>query len=908
MVRLVQEVDYDISENTIKDIVKTPTGRKRNLAFKKEVDKFTQFIRGENLDNQSDLRNKFQIELRQAMEEAGKSDSKRPAEMSQFAKVLSKIRVENLRGSTISPAQLNLSVKLKTGKDGRFLFNVKNIQMINLDELEKAKNYIESLEASEDGLPDNYDVIAHNIKLMYDYVKEEKDAFGSSEERPKDRVGRYRQKYTKEREGVDIPPLDFNFIYGAVDASKGAYRKIVYEHWSETAKKYTIFKEKFDAFAQELVKKENKVPNELVFEFEKFFKRYRNKNLEYIGKFEPYNSRHDDPIERFVNLIDAWMAANNIMEKEKENQEERGLGERDADMSAEELRQIQEQERDEVSGSEVGEQQIMAGSARALGSIAQAEAGEMVDSKLVDTELNESEEEVGKKLSEYLDPLLAWELKRNTKLVALTTRQHNILRDYIYDFLDEAADKTTDLIIQPTTKHKLSQWADEIDDTLRLEKNDVKDNMFALPVSILDNKEFMEMYKKDVKGAITDEKLDDDVDKTIKEFFNDLYEVLRLKTKKVEREYAEGDDIPEGAKVGDKYEADEVQESFAFHVSNRSTKGQPKGAAPIDWVEAVRTNKLGLIRGQGSRASDRGFADIKEEYKKLTKSLQEFLEASMDYFISPLQTGLLVVSAPAFMNGVGSRGIDAWAKEIGLENVFGSSWEKMARGSAKEISAGALEDIADFLSYRDEKQIGISNELFTIGTRALGALVEIFGKQAEDDIANELGMIIFVLMNEVDDLTRIEKRFPKRTNKTIQDRVKGYMDSIGKRRYLVALVNYLEVNQGVISESDKKKIHYDKIIDFFAQKQQDIPFQVKKLLKAHDIIRKQLGKKVVYGFLNLEKNFDSFLDKMYHEERVDLSHLEVENIVKSDDSHSNLSKEYGISTEQIYLIKANFRA
>ena len=42
------------------------------------------------------------------------------------------------------------------------------------------------------------------------------------------------------------------------------------------------------------------------------------------------------------------------------------------------------------------------------------------------------------------------------------------------------------------------------------------------------------------------------MDKTIKEFFNDLYEVLRLKTKKVEREYAEGDDIPEGAKVGDK--------------------------------------------------------------------------------------------------------------------------------------------------------------------------------------------------------------------------------------------------------------------------------------------------------------------------------------------------------------------
>ena len=906
MVRLVQEVDYDISENTIKDIVKIPSRRKKNLAFKKEVDKFTQFIRGEDFDNQNDLRNKFQRELRQAVEEAGKSKSGSSAEMSQFAKVFSKIKVENLRGSAISPAQLMTSVKLKTGKEGRFLFNVKNIQMINLNELEKAKESIESMVESNT-LPESFEVLAHNIPLMYDYVKEEKDAFGSSEERPKDRVGRYRRTYTKERDEVDIPPLDFNFIYGAVDASKGAYRKIVYEHWSETAKKYNVFKEKFDAFAQELVKKENKVPKELVFDFEKFFKRYRNKNLEYIGKFEPYNSRHDDPIERFVNLIDAWMATNNIMEKEKENQEERGLGERDTDMSAEELRQVQEQERDEVSGSEVGEQQIMAGSKRALNSLTQSEKGELVES-IVGDSLDADEEKIGERLTESLDPLLAWELKRNNKLVALTTRQHNILRDYIYGFLDEADDKTTELIIQPTTKHKLSQWADEIDDTLRLEKEDMKNNMFALPISVLDNKEFMEMYKRDVKGAITDEKLDDEVDKTIKEFFNDLYEVLRLKTKKVEREYTEGDDIPEGAKVGEKYEADEIQESFAFHVSNRSTKGQPKGAAPIDWVEAVRTNKLGLIRGQGSRASDRGFADIQEEYKKLTKSLQEFLDASMDYFISPLQTGLLVVSAPAFMNGVGSRGIDAWAKEIGLENVFGSSWEKMARGSAKEISAGALEDIADFLSYRDEKQVGISNELFTIGTRALRALVEIFGKEAEEDIANELGMIIFVLMNEVDDLTRIGKRFPKRSNKTIQDRVKGYMDSIGKRRYMVALVNYLEVNQGVISESDKKKIHYDKIMDFFAQKQQDIPFQVKKLLKAHDIIRKQLGKKVVYGFLNLEKNFDSFLDKMYHEERVDLSHLEVENIVKSDNSHSNLSKEYGISAEQVYLIKANFRA
>ena len=43
------------------------------------------------------------------------------------------------------------------------------------------------------------------------------------------------------------------------------------------------------------------------------------------------------------------------------------------------------------------------------------------------------------------------------------------------------------------------------------------------------------------------------------------------------------------------------------------------------------------------------------------------------------------------------------------------------------------------------------------------------------------------------------------------------------------------------------------------------------------------------------------------EENIDLSHLEVKNIVKDLDSHSNISKEYGITEEQVYLLKSHFR-
>ena len=46
---------------------------------------------------------------------------------------------------------------------------------------------------------------------------------------------------------------------------------------------------------------------------------------------------------------------------------------------------------------------------------------------------------------------------------------------------------------------------------------------------------------------------------------------------------------------------------------------------------------------------------------------------------------------------------------------------------------------------------------------------------------------------------------------------------------------------------------------------------------------------------------------MQVDENIDLSYLEVEQIVKAVDSHENISREYGISGEQVYLIKANFR-
>ena len=65
---------------------------------------------------------------------------------------------------------------------------------------------------------------------------------------------------------------------------------------------------------------------------------------------------------------------------------------------------------------------------------------------------------------------------------------------------------------------------------------------------------------------------------------------------------------------------------------------------------------------------------------------------------------------------------------------------------------------------------------------------------------------------------------------------------------------------------------------------------------------------LTYGYNPLnEYGITRVINKMQLEQNIDLSYLEVEQIVKAVDSHKSISEEHGISGEQVYLIKANFR-
>jgi len=83
----------------------------------------------------------------------------------------------------------------------------------------------------------------------------------------------------------------------------------------------------------------------------------------------------------------------------------------------------------------------------------------------------------------------------------------------------------------------------------------------------------------------------------------------------------------------------------------------------------------------------------------------------------------------------------------------------------------------------------------------------------------------------------------------------------------------------------------------------------KKLLEAHDNIRILKKEPVYYGRHDLDdyESIQDMINKMYVKFNTDISASELNTIVEEVDSFDSISKAFGISKEEVYYIKANFR-
>ena len=82
-----------------------------------------------------------------------------------------------------------------------------------------------------------------------------------------------------------------------------------------------------------------------------------------------------------------------------------------------------------------------------------------------------------------------------------------------------------------------------------------------------------------------------------------------------------------------------------------------------------------------------------------------------------------------------------------------------------------------------------------------------------------------------------------------------------------------------------------------------------KMLKAHDSIRKMLGKPIYYNTSKLD-NFDhtnAAIEIMKNDYNVDVTAHEIYLIVNEINSLGEIGVKHGVPKESVYFLKANFR-
>lgn len=662
-------------------------------------------------------------------------------------------------------------------------------------------------------------------------------------------------------------PFPINKFLGALDVSKKAVRIKTYDFWYETSLLYEQFHEDLVAFFLSIEESALLPENKLA--FAKLYKGLEDKNLEYIAKFEetkidPLTARH-----RFFNLL--------VMIDQAD-----GFGGDNKQGSSDE---------DEVIHGDLNAEALdqMISSVHGAGS---SGMGDTIDL----TNIEDSEEWTGVlgDVKQAADPLLVYESNRGGKLLAITKDMEDeliLVLDEYGDAIQELDENDVPIELSLNTQNKIVRWVTEVEGTTVLDKGDLKGHM-ALPISVLRNVEFNKIYDEDTfatswtadgtNGPVVEIGIDREDD--IKEFFEDLHKLLK-----------------EG--------------NFQIGVQNRSTKGDNSRGGQPNQMDRYNTGFDVGSSKMPSKTQQRGkLTPSLDPKKNLQGELHKMLESAIAYYFDPVYTGNLPIQVPKFSSSIGGKVMETLALDLNIETTMSKTYDTLFRLSAKAIHADSLMFIADFLEQIFIPSVEINYPLISKAQKASTALTKIFGKKNANN--QYCAALIFHYMEDLDDYSKADggkngtRKF-NRSGKTIRELNTDFHIGLKNRKAfpIFALPYWLDQNQGILTKDDGKlNSQYGRLKDIFEAVQTDLPVLMHKLLKAHDAVRKELGKQVIHGYIPLNTyGINKMITKMQVDEDVDMSSLEIDNIIKAIDSHDNISREYGISSEQVYMIKAHFR-
>lgn len=292
--------------------------------------------------------------------------------------------------------------------------------------------------------------------------------------------------------------------------------------------------------------------------------------------------------------------------------------------------------------------------------------------------------------------------------------------------------------------------------------------------------------------------------------------------------------------------------------------------------------------------------DIHTKFENLIDSIVEFfIEPSRSKF-KPSDEKL------GYVVKLGSRPIENIAQETTKED---SPFIHVLRMESTDfrLSLSQIEEIRDFTRVLVGLNVGSKQtELMKVTRNLADTVDDIFQGELTGMVNIEFGNF---LHNIFDDAKLKPQNFGIGGTKKMTNEWSEEYES-QKLYPFESILNHLIVNKPEYKENVKGS---EPMIGNIQQAEKDLKitksFEQSVLLKAHDEIRKMMGKPVYYGISNID-NYDAVseaIDVMNDKYKVDMTAMEIERVVKEIDSMQSIGTKYGIPQEGVYFLKANFR-
>lgn len=312
--------------------------------------------------------------------------------------------------------------------------------------------------------------------------------------------------------------------------------------------------------------------------------------------------------------------------------------------------------------------------------------------------------------------------------------------------------------------------------------------------------------------------------------------------------------------------------------------------------------------------------ELRDMSVKAKAAYDELLQLVTNYYLIPLDQAAeyFLGDRPRFASLGEFRSLVMRAENHPLQFAT----KTLQEAASSDLDADDFEALSDFFEEISLPTATVDSDMLGYAEDALDSLYTLFGDKQDNEVwVGHLLAVIAEAQNQ--DLNALQ--FEGESLKEIYD---DYVAAKKGQKYYAAelLTTFLESSQfksklplvdSTVPLTDAKlqyeyrkgnqpeKIHFNavkRLADVLDDliKKADIPHQI---LHAHDLIRKMMGKPIVFGHMSLTN--PDHMDIAMSSTKATAPEINL--IVKSMDSFSNLGQKFGLNSEDIYTIKGMFR-